>query len=101
MAAILLEAALESVPQMTVPTAEVFTIIQYTVCLIGNTSKLTSQYRRAQILEVIESSWSKFSVDVKAGSDTLFGDDFQEFLTRRTEKEMAPSKAVSIPPWKS
>ena len=93
----LLEADLEGDPQLTVPASEVLTMVQQTVCLVGNASELTSQFRRAQILGAIDSSWTKFGSDtIKAGPDTLFGDEFQEFLTKRVEKETALSKAVSI-----
>lgn len=93
----LVEAKMESDPQMTVPASEVLTLIQQTVCLVGNASELTSQIRRAQILGAIDSSWSKFSSEsFESASDTLFGEEFQESLTKKVEKETALSKAVSI-----
>lgn len=93
----LVEAKLENDPKMTVPATEVLTLIQQTVCLIGNASELTSQFRRAQILGVIDPSWSKFSSDFfDSATDTLFGEDFQESLSKKVEKETALSKAVSI-----
>ena len=68
-----------------------------TLCLIGNASELTSQTRRAHILKAIDTSWSKFGSDkFDSATDTLFGDNFQESLSKRVEKETALSKAVSI-----
>ena len=93
----LLEAGLEVNPDMVVPATEVLTIIQQTICLVGNASEFTSQIRRAQILGMIDTSWSKFNSDSFASAtDTLFGEKFQESLGKKVEKETALSKAVSI-----
>ena len=94
---LLLEAGLPENPQMTVPAEEVTTLIQCTLCMIGNASELVSQTRRSKILETIDPSWSKFGEDpFPTAHDTLFGDAFQSSLTTRVEKDTALSKAVSI-----
>ena len=93
----MLEAGLEVNPDMVVPATEVLTIIKQTICLVGNASEFTSQIRRAQILGMIDTSWSKYSSDSFASAtDTLFGEKFQESLGKKVEKETALSKAVSI-----
>ena len=94
---LLLDAGLEGDPQMVVPGSEVLTLIQCTLCMIGNASELISQTRRSKILDTIDPSWSKFGEDSYASvQDTLFGESFQSSLTTRVEKDTALSKAVSI-----
>ena len=64
---------------------------------MGNTSELISQTRRARILEAVDPSWSKYgSEEFPSSSSTLFGEGFQETLSKRVEKDTALSKAVSI-----
>lgn len=92
----LVEAGLEDDP-IVVPGTEVLTVIQQAICLVGNASELTSQIRRSQILTMIDTSWSKFSSEsAVSATDTLFGDEFQESLGKKVEKETALAKAVSI-----
>ena len=43
-------------PDMPVRASEVITMIQYTLCLIGNTPEFISQRRRVRILEKIDTS---------------------------------------------
>ena len=43
--------------------------------------------QRTKILETIEKSWGKFGADEYKASDTLFGKEFQSFLTGKVEKE--------------
>jgi hypothetical protein len=93
----LLDAGLETNPDMLVPAAEVLDLIQRTLCLVGNASEYISQTRRARILTAIDPTWSKFgSEDFSKAKDTLFGDEFQSKLTSKVEKETALAKAVSI-----
>ena len=94
---LLLDAGLEEDPQMVVPGSEVLTLVQCTLCMIGNASELISQTRRSKILDTIDPSWSKFGEDSYSSvQDTLFGESFQSSLTTRVEKDTALSKAVSI-----
>ena len=94
---LLLDAGLEEDPQMVVPGSEVLTLIQCTLCMIGNASELISQTRRSKILDAIDPSWSKFGEDSYASvHNTLFGESFQSSLTTMVEKDTALSKAVSI-----
>ena len=94
---LLLDAGLEEDPQMVVPGSEVLTLIQCTLCMIGNASELISQTRRSKILDAIDPSWSKFGEDSYASvHNTLFGESFQSSLTTKVEKDTALSKAVSI-----
>lgn len=81
--------------------SEALSLIQCTICLVGNASELTSQLRRERILTAIDPSWSKFwskfgSEQFSMKSNTLFGEDFQSKLTSMVEKDMALVKAVSI-----
>ena len=93
----LVEAKLEDNQSMVVPATEVLTLIQQTICMIGNASEFTSQMRRAQILGEIDSSWSKFSSEsFVSATGTLFGEKFQRSLGKRVENEVALAKAVSI-----
>ena len=59
----LIKEGLEEDPEMLVPGAEVLSLIQCTICLIGNASKLTSQVHRVKILEAVNQSWGKFGSD--------------------------------------
>ena len=83
---------------MIVPVSEVLTLIQFTLCMIGNASELVSQTRRSRILETVDhDSWSKFGEgEFPSAKDTLFGEDFQTSLTTKVKKDTALSKAVSI-----
>ena len=91
------EGGLRDDPDLLVPAAEVLSFIERTMCLVGNTSELISQTRRARILEAVDPSWSKYgSEEFPSSSSTLFGEGFQETLSKRVEKDMALSKAVSI-----
>lgn len=88
---------LEKDPEMVVPASEVLTLIQCSLCMIGNASELVSQTRRSKILNTIDHSWSKFGEgDFPSAKDTLFGEEFQASLTTKVEKDNALSKAVSI-----
>ena len=94
---LLLDNGLEKDPEMVVPASEVLTLIQCSLCMIGNASELVSQTRRSRILETIDHSWSKFGEgDFPSAKDTLFGEEFQASLTKMVEKDNALSKAVSI-----
>ena len=94
---LLLDSGLENDPAMVVPASEVLTLIQCSLCMIGNASELVSQTRRSKILETIDHSWSKFGEgDFPSAKDTLFGEEFQASLTTKVEKDNALSKAVSI-----
>ena len=92
----LLEEGLDEDTGMTVPATDVLSVIQRTLCLIGNASEFVSQTRRSKILESIDQSWSKFGSDEYKTKDTLFGEEFQASLTGKVEKDVALSKAVSI-----
>ena len=94
---LLLDNGLENDPEMVVPASEVLTLIQCSLCMIGNASELVSQTRRSKILNTIDQSWSKFGEgDFPSAKDTLFGEEFQASLTTKVEKDNALSKAVSI-----
>ena len=70
----LTEKGLEEDPDMLVSGAEVLSLIQCTICLIGNASELTSQMWRVKVLEAVYQSWGKFSSDkFPSAHDTLFG----------------------------
>ena len=93
----LLDRGLEKDPEMIVPVSEVLTLIQFTLCMIGNSSELVSQTRRSRILETVDHSWSKFGEgEFPSAKDTLFGEDFQTSLTTKVKKDTALSKAISI-----
>ena len=80
-----------------VPVTEVLTLIQCTLCLVGNASEYISQTRREKILEAIDQSWSKYASEpVPGAQDSLFGEEFQTTLTKRVEKDTALSKAAFI-----
>ena len=92
----LLNAGADMDPELNVPATDVLDMIQRTICLIGNSSELISQKRRASILSAIDPSWSKFSTEKFEDKEMLFGGKFQLKLTNRVEKETALAKAVSI-----
>ena len=77
-----------------VPASQVVAMIQRTLCLLGNASKLISQTRRSKILEVIDKSWGKFGTEKFQA--TLFGEEIQTNLPTKVEKDVALSKTVSI-----
>ena len=93
----LVEGGLRDEPDLMVPAVEVLAMIQRIQCLLGNASELTSQTRRTRILEVVDPSWSRYgSEEFPSSSDTLFGEDFQEKLSKKVERDTALSKAISI-----
>ena len=93
----LLDAGLKDNPDIAVPATEALSLIQRTICLVGNASELTSQSRREKILTAIDPSWSKFSSEeFSTKKNTLFGEEFQSKLTSMVERETALAKAVSI-----
>lgn len=82
---------------MMVPAAEVLSMIQRTLCLIGSASEQISRARRARILEAIDPTWKKFSEDAfPSAKGTLFGEDFRSSLKERVDRDTAISKAVAI-----
>ena len=83
--------------EMVLPASEVLSLIQHTICLIGNAPELISQCKCSKILESIDSSWSRYGSDIfPTDMHNLFGDDFQAYLTKAVGKDSALSKAVSI-----
>ena len=91
----LLEQGLEEDPTMVVPATEVLLLAQCTLCLVGNASELISQARRTRILEAIDKTWAKYgSEEFSSAHETLFGEEFQESLTKKVEKDSALSKAA-------
>ena len=92
----LVDAGVDRDPELRVPATEVLEMIQHTLCLIGNSSELIAQRRRATILAAIDQSWTKFSEEKFKDKEMLFGEKFQSKLTNRVEKETALAKAVSI-----
>ena len=91
----LLQSGADRDPDMLVPVSEVITMIQQTICLIGNTSEFISQTRRARILEKLDASWSKYGQeDFSDSRECLFGEAFQQTLANKVEKESALAKAV-------
>ena len=77
-------------PDLMVPAVEVLALIQRTICLLGNASELISQTRRAKILEVVDPSWSKYGAEeFPSALNSLFGEEFQESLSKRVEKDTA------------
>ena len=96
----LADGGLEDDPELLVPGTEVMSLVQRTLCMLGNASELISQTRRSKILEAVDPSWGKYgSGDLPSAKDTLFGDNFQSTLTKWVEKDAAVSKAVSITKW--
>lgn len=82
-------------PEMLVPVTEVISMIQRTICLIGNASEFISQIRRTKILEKLDTSWSKYGQeDFSDSKETLFGENFQQTLASKVEKEAVLAKAV-------
>ena len=80
-----------------VPATEVLSLVQHTLCLVGNSSELVSQIRRSKILEAGDLSWAKYGTDdFPSAKAMLFGEEFQENLTKSVEKDSALSKALSI-----
>ena len=93
----LVEEGLEEDSSMVVKASEVLSLVQRTLCLVGNASELISQTRRSKILEAIEPSWVKYGSDAfPSASGTLFGEEFQESLTKNVEKDGAISKALYV-----
>lgn len=93
----LVEEGLEEDLSMVVKASEVLSLVQCTLCLVGNASELISQTRHSKILEAIEPSWAKYGSDAfPSASGTLFGEDFQESLTKNMEKDGAISKALYV-----
>ena len=92
----LLEASVGEDTDLRVPATDVVDMIQRTICMIGNSSELISQKRRANILAAIDRSWGKFSTEKFTDKEMLFGEKFQSRLTDRVDTETALAKAVSI-----
>ena len=91
----LLESGADKDPDMLVPVTEVISMIQHTICLIGNASEFISQIRHTRILEKLDTSWSKYGQeDFSDLKDTLFGEDFQQTLVSKVEKEAVLAKVV-------
>lgn len=55
----LLDAGLKDNPDIAVPATGALGLIQRTICLVGNASELTSQFRREIILSAIDPFWSR------------------------------------------
>ena len=84
-------------PGLMVPATEVLSLVQHTLCLVGNSSELVSQIRRSKILEAGDPSWAKYGTDdFPSAKTTLFGEEFQANLTKSMEKDSDLSKALSI-----
>ena len=82
---------------MVVPASEVLTLIQYSLCMIGNICSLCPKRDDLRSWSQLIHSWSKFGKgDLPSAKDTLFGEEFQASLTTKVEKDNASSKAVSI-----
>ena len=80
---------------MLVPVTHVISVIQRTICLIGNGSECISQIRRTNILEKLDTSWSKYGQeDFSDSKETLFGENSQQTLANKVEKEAVLAKAV-------
>ena len=93
----LLENGLENDQEMRVPAIEVLTLIQCTLCMVGNASKQISQIRRARILEAVDKSWSKFAeTEVSPDNGFLFGENFRSRLTKDVEEDSSLAKALSV-----
>ena len=83
-------------PGMPVRESEVITMIQCTLCLIGNTPEFISQTRHVRILEKIDTSWSKYAQeDFSDSKETLSRENFQVTLSDKVEKEAALAKVVA------
>lgn len=56
---------------MPVPAAEVLSLCQRTICLVGNASELISQERRTKVLDTVDTAWSKYGAEdyPKAGTN--------------------------------
>ena len=76
----LVEGGVEQDPEMVVQASEVMSMIQCTLCLLGNSVELISESRRGKILEAIDPSWVKYK-------------EFQKSLTKKVEDDsaLAPS----------
>ena len=93
----LLENGLENDQEMRVPAIEVLTLIQCTLCMVGNASKQISQIRRARILEAVDKSWSKFAeTEVSPDNGFLCGENFRSRLTKDVEEDSSLAKALSV-----
>lgn len=91
------ESGIDEDPEMVVRASEVLAMIQCTLCLVGNSAELISQMRRKKILEVVDTTWSKYGAESNPNSKAfLFGDDFQKSLTEKVERDSAISKAASL-----
>ena len=91
----LLESGADKDSDMLVPVTDVISMIQRTICLIGNASEFISQIRRTKILEKLDAFWSKYGQeDFSDSKDTLFGENFQQTLSIKVEKEAILAKAA-------
>ena len=71
----LLEGGADEDPETPVSAAEVLSLCQRTICILGNDSALIS---RSKILETVDPSWSKYGMDHPSkAAGTLFGDEFK------------------------
>ena len=83
--------------EMTVPVSEVLTLIQCTLCMVGNAWEQISRIRGAKILESIDKSWMKFAEEeLEPEEGALFGGKFQTTLMSGVEKDNTIAKALSI-----
>lgn len=91
------EMDLEDDHNLQLPATQVLTLIQCTLCLVGNASELVSQTRRAKILEVADKSWAKFAeTENPPGEGLLFGEEFRSEISKKVEADNSLSKALSI-----
>ena len=79
----LVEGGVEQDPEMVVQASEVMSMIQCTLCLLGNSVELISESRRGKILEAIDPSWVKYK-------------EFQKSLTKKVEDDSALAQAASM-----
>ena len=81
---------------MIVPASEVLTLIQCTLCMVGNASEHISGMRCAKILESIDKTWVKFAEEeVEPEEGALIGEKFQTTLMSDVEDNTI-AKALSI-----
>ena len=93
----LVEGGVEQDPEMVVQASEVMSMIQCTLCLLGNSVELISESRRGKILEAIDPSWVKYSSEVTPKTKSvLFGKEFQKSLTKKVEDDSALAQAASM-----
>ena len=87
----LTDEGLEEDPTMLVPRAEVLSLIQCTICLIGNAAHLPNA--TGKDTRNSRPILGKFaSDDFPSAQDTLFGKKFQSSLTKRVKQDTHPSQ---------